>query len=162
MLSYTQSSTLATYHIAKRVFSIIDGVQFSFLREINVIEFVALKEFLFALIASRRDMAILGALHHISCGLGPKQLSSMIGVAGAVAELGRAISLRHWRPRRACQLRSPDALASTDAMSRCAIGLVHCYKRLPHENADSGSVRGFQRMVQAALLKVASMAFPNW
>ena len=53
----------------------------------------AIEVFRLAPLCARRDMAMLGALHKISLGTAPKQLSEMFPVFGAPRDIS------HWRLR---------------------------------------------------------------
>ena len=59
------------YHATKDVLSRLDHVQNKFLRDVGVDALTALVEFNLALLAVRRDVAILGVIHRTVLGEGP-------------------------------------------------------------------------------------------
>ena len=71
ILSYIESSTPGIYHAATSVLSCVDRVQGRFLREIGLNELQALTDWKLAPLCSRRDMAMLGALHKLNVGRAP-------------------------------------------------------------------------------------------
>ena len=72
ILSYVESSTPGLYHAAPSVLDRVNRVQRRFLREVGVSELSALQDFRLAPLESRRDMAMLGALHKVVLGLPPR------------------------------------------------------------------------------------------
>ena len=76
VLSYVESSTPAIYHASPSVLEPVDRVQRRLLRELGMSEVEALLNFRLAPLPSRRDMAMLGALHKVTLGLAPPQLAA--------------------------------------------------------------------------------------
>ena len=83
VLSYVESGTPALYHAAPSVLNRIDMVQRRFLRELGVSEVAALNDYRLAPLESRRDMAMLGALHKVTLGLAPAQLMALFPAKAA-------------------------------------------------------------------------------
>ena len=77
ILSYVESGTPALYHAAPSVLNRIDRVQRRFLRELGFSEEAALNEYRLAHLESRRDMAMLGALHKVTLGIALAQLMAL-------------------------------------------------------------------------------------
>ena len=98
-LSYVESGTPALYHAAPSVLNRIDMVQRRFLRELGVSEVAALNDYRLAPLESRRDMAMLGALHKVTLGLAPAQLMALFPAKAAppVGTNAHRQRLRHWR-----------------------------------------------------------------
>ncbi len=151
ILSYIESSTPGLYHAAPSVLERMDRVQRRLLRELDIDERAALRDYRLAPLPARRDMAMLGVLHKVSLGIAPAQLAALFPLRGSVVEHRYAHRMRHWRPLHSRQLLSHAEHDSTETMRRSMFGLVHCYNLLPQGVVDSGSVKLFQRKLQAAL-----------
>ena len=85
VLLFLESCTPALYHAAPSVLDRIDRVQRRFLREMGFTEVEALELYRLAPLQCRRDMAMLGALHKITIGIAPNQLSTRFTILGTVA-----------------------------------------------------------------------------
>ena len=156
VLSYVESSTPAIFHASPSVLEPVDRVQRRLLRELGMSEVEALLNFRLAPLPSRRDMAMLGALHKVTLGLAPPQLAAFFPrAAGRTTSFDRQ-RLRHWRPLHDKQLHSECAIDSTDIMRRSLFGLVHLYNRLPQRTVGQLSIKSFQRSLQEALKVYAS------
>ena len=77
ILSFMESSTPALYHAAPSTLAWIDRVQVRFLKEIDLSEFDALRDYRLAPLKCRRDIAMLGVLHKVNLGTAPPQLSAL-------------------------------------------------------------------------------------
>ena len=156
VLSYVESSTPAIFHASPSVLEPVDRVQRRLLRELGMSEVEALLNFRLAPLPSRRDMAMLGALHKVTLGLAPPQLAAFFPrAAGRTTSFDRQ-RLRHWRLLHDKQLHSECAIDSTDIMRRSLFGLVHLYNRLPQRTVGQLSIKSFQRSLQEALKVYAS------
>ena len=162
ILSYVESSTAALYHAAPSTLERVDRVQWRFLRELSLSETEALCDFRLAPLCSRRDMAMLGALHKLNLGLAPLQLLELFPLRGTTEEPLRRQQLRGWRPLHTKQLETPATFRSSDVMKRSLFGLVHCYNRLPQKVVDTKCVKTFQKALQEALSKLAAAGFDDW
>ena len=74
VLSYLEYHTPAVYHAASSALSPLNNVLSSFLKKVGISEVDALINFELAPLASRRDIAMLGAIHRAVLGEGPLQL----------------------------------------------------------------------------------------
>ena len=122
----------------------------------------AVCDFRLAPLCSRRDMAMLGALHKLNLGQAPTQLAALFPRLGRVVEPPLRQRLRHWRPLHTHQLGTPATPNSSQALKRSLFGLVHCYNALPQTTVDAPSVKLFQRGLQAALSKLAAADQRGW
>ena len=85
-LAFVECITPGLDHAAPSVLNLIDKGQRRFLRELELTEVEALELYRFAPLPSRRDMAVLGALHKITFGFAPPQLAALFPVLGSVSE----------------------------------------------------------------------------
>ena len=90
VLSFVESSTPGLYHAAPTVLDRVDRVQRRLLRELGLDELQALLNFRLAPLPSRRDMAMLGALHKVTLGLAPPQLAAFFPAQGKAGKPLRA------------------------------------------------------------------------
>jgi hypothetical protein len=104
VLSFVESSTPALFHAAPSTLAWIDRVQARFLREVGLSEMEALRYFRLAPLRSRRDMAMLGALHRVNLSLAPSQLEAFFPKLGRVQEPTLSQRLRFWRQLHSKQL----------------------------------------------------------
>ncbi len=161
VLSFIESSTPGLYHAAPSVLERVDRVQRRLLRELDLTEVDALRDYRLAPLSSRRDMGMLGALHKLSLGTAPQQLALLLPRRGLVHEPHRA-RLRHWRPLHGKQLSTPAHFRSSDLMKRSLFGLAHCYNALPQEAVDCKNVKLFQTQLQQSLLRYAECKDGDW
>ena len=162
ILSYIESSTPGIYHAATSVLSCVDRVQGRFLREIGLNELQALTDWKLAPLCSRRDMAMLGALHKLNLGRAPQQLCDLFPLVGAPREISHLPLLRRLRQLHNRQLFTHCKHDSTEVMKGSVFGLVHCYNALPQSVVDLPSVKLFQRSLQQALLSFARSGAEDW
>ncbi len=162
VLSYIESSTPGLYHAAPSVLDRIDRVQRRFLRETGFSEVEALVRYRLAPLPSRRDMAMLGALHKVTLGLASAQLRELFPVQGQVQEPFLRQRLRYWRPLHDKQLRTPASASSTEVMKRSLFGLALCYNLLPQDLVSLTSVKLFQKHLQLGLRKCAESGVEDW
>ena len=162
ILSYIESSTPGIYHAATSVLSCVDRVQGRFLREIGLNELQALTDWKLAPLCSRRDMAMLGALHKLNLGRAPQQLCDLFPLVGAPREISHLPLLRRLRRLHNRQLFTHCKHDSTEVMKGSVFGLVHCYNALPQSVVDLPSVKLFQRSLQQALLSFARSGAEDW
>ena len=156
VLSFVESSTPGLYHAAPTVLDRVDRVQRRLLRELGLDELQALLNFRLAPLPSRRDMAMLGALHKVTLGLAPPQLAAFFPPRVRPANLYERQRLRYLRPLHDKQLHTDCGITATDVMRRSLFGLVHAYNQLPQRVVDQKTVKGFQRCLQDALKAYAS------
>ena len=71
VLSFVGYRTPAVYHAASSTLAPLNAVLASFLKQVGISEMDALISFHLAPLASRRDMAMLGAIHRAVLGEGP-------------------------------------------------------------------------------------------
>ena len=154
VLSYMESSTPGLYHAAPSVLGRVDRVQRRLLRELELSELEALQTHNLAPLASRRDIAMLGALHKVALGTAPAQLALLFPLRGIVAERENRM-LRYWRPLHNKQLATAAKFSSSDIMKRSLFGLCLCYNKLPQQLVDCKTVSLFQKTLQKGLLKYA-------
>ena len=154
VLSYMESSTPGLYHAAPSVLGRVDRVQRRLLRELELSELEALQTHNLAPLASRRDIAMLGALHKVTLGTAPAQLALLFPLRGIVAERENRM-LRYWRPLHNKQLATAAKFSSSDIMKRSLFGLCLCYNKLPQQLVDCKTVSLFQKTLQKGLLKYA-------
>ena len=167
ILSYVESGTPALYHAAPSVLNRIDRVQRRFLRELGFSEEAALNDYRLAPLESRRDMAMLGALHKVTLGIAPAQLMDLFPAkptlpVGTSAHSFDRQRLRHWRAPHDCQLHTEAHFQSSNVLLRSLFGLVFCYNKLPQHVVAAKSVKEFQRHLQYGLMKGANSGMPNW
>ncbi len=162
ILSFIESSTAAVYHAAPSTLERIDRVQWRFLRELGLSEKEALCDFRLAPLCSRRDMAMLGALHKVNLNLAPKQLQELFARVGTREDPPLRQRLRWWRPLHTKQLGTPATNRSSDVMKRFLFGLAHCYNALPQSVVDKATVKDFQKTLQDALAKLAAAEVEGW
>ena len=167
ILSYVESGTPALYHAAPSVLNRIDRVQRRFLREKGFSEEAALNDYRLAPLESRRDMAMLGALHKVTLGIAPAQLMDLFPAkptlpVGMSAHSFDRQRLRHWRAPHDCQLHTEAHFQSSNVLLRSLFGLVFCYNKFPQHVVAAKSVKEFQRHLQYGLMKGANSGMPNW
>ena len=155
ILSYVESSTPGVYHAAVSVLSSVDRIQIKFLREVGLSDVLALSDFNLAPLCSRRDIAMLGALHNLNLGTAPPQMYELFPLTGAPRSLSHLPSLRRLRPLHNRQIFTHCKYNATEVMKKSVFGLVHCYNALPQNVVNMPSVKMFQRHLQLALLKFA-------
>ena len=125
-------------------------------------ELEALELYRLAPLQCRRDMSMLGALHKITLGIAPGQLSALFPILGTVAEPLMARRLRGWKPRHDRQLGTPASFMSSDRMKRSMFGLCRCYNLLPQELVSLPSVKLLQRHLQMGLRRCAQTGSEDW
>ena len=162
ILSFVESSTAALYHAAPSTLERVDRIQRRLLRELGLSEAEALCDFRLAPLCSRRDMAMLGALHKLNLHLAPRQMQELFPLVGTRAEPEQRQRLRGWRPLHNRQLDTPATYRSSDVLKRSVFGLAHCYNALPQSTADKTSVKDFQKALQDALTKLAAARTEDW
>ena len=162
ILSFLESSTPALYHAAPSTLAWIDRVQVRFLKEIDLSEFDALRDFRLAPLKCRRDIAMLGVLHKVNLGTAPPQLAALFPRIGLVDEPPERCRLRFWRRLHNMQLATPVDLSSSDVLRRSVFGLVRCYNKLPQIMVDATTVKLLQRELQLGLLRYAERGADDW
>ena len=162
VLTYIESSIPGLYHAAVSVLDRVDRVQRRFLREMEISEVDALIRFRLAPLPSRRDMAMLGALHKVTLNTAPDQLKALFPARGFVVEPFLRRRLRGWRPLHNKQLHTPASFLSTEVMKRSLFGLARCYNFLPQELVAKHNVKLFQRSLQWGLRRHAESGAHNW
>ena len=160
VLSFLESCTI--YHAAPSVLDRIDKVQRRFLREMGFTEVEALELYRLAPLPCWRDMAMLGALHKITLGIAPNQLSALFPILGTVSEPLMTGRLRGWTPRHNRQLGTPASFMCSDRMKRSLFGFCRCYNLLPQTLVDLGSVKLLQRHLQIGLRNFAQTGIEDW
>ena len=78
LLSFLEYQTPAIYHCRRDFLENLDRAQEKFLGKAGVTEAEALINFNLALLAARRDMAMLGLLHRTVVGKGPPHFKEHI------------------------------------------------------------------------------------
>ena len=162
ILSYIESKTSGLYHAAPSVLDRIDRVQRRFLRELGFSEIQALELFRLAPLPCRRDMAMLGALHKITLGLAPSQLSDLFPILGTVREPFLTRNLRGWMLLHNRQLGTPATSMSSGIMNRSLFGICRCYNLLSQAMINLGSVKLFHRHLQIGLRAYALTGVEDW
>ena len=162
VLPFMESGTPALYHAAPSVLDRIDKVQRRFLREMGFTEVEALELYRLAPLPCRRDVAMLGALHKITLGIAPNQLSALFPILGTVSEPLMAGRLRGWTPRHNRQLGTPASFMCSDRMKRSLLGFCPCYNLLPQTLVDLGSVKLLQRHLHIGLRQFAQTGTEDW
>ena len=162
ILSFLESSTPALYHAAPSALAWIDRVQVRFLKEIDLSEFDALRDFRLAPLKCRRDIAMLGVLHKVNLGTAPPQLSALFPKIGLVDEPPEKCRLRFWRQLHNMQFAIHVDLSSSDVLRRSVFGLVRCYNKLPQIMVDAKTVKVLQRELQLGLLRYAERGADDW
>ena len=162
ILSFIESSTAALCHAAPSTLERIDRVQWRFLRELGLSEKEALCDFRLAPLCSRRDMAMLGALHKLNLGMAPEQMQELLPLVGSRVEPLWKHRLRWWRPLHNKQLQTPATYRSSDVMKRSVFGLANLYNALPQFVVEKTSVKAFQKTLQDALSKLAAANTEEW
>ena len=162
ILSYIESSTPGIYHAAASVLSCVDRVQGRFLREVGLCEVQALSDYKLAPLCSRRDIAMLGALHKLNLGTAPPQMFELFPPAGPPRAISQFPALRRLRQFHNKQIFTHSKYNSTEVMKNSVFGLVHCYNALPQWVVDIPSVKVFQRHLQRALLHFAHTGADDW
>ncbi len=152
VLSFIESSTPGLYHAAPSALERVDRVQRRLLRELDLTDLEALRDYKLAPLSSRRDMAMLGALHKLSLGTAPPQLALLLPARGVVHEPAQRQRLRFWRPLHDKQLSTPCGFRSSDLMKRSLFGLALSYNTLPQAAVDCRTVKLFQKKLQLSLL----------
>ena len=122
------------------------------LRELDLTDLEALRDYKLAPLSSRRDMAMLGALHKLCLGTAPPQLALLLPARGVVHEPAQRQRLRFWRPLHDKQLSTPCGFRSSDLMKRSLFGLALSYNTLPQAAVDCRTVKLFQKKLQLSLL----------
>ena len=72
ILPYLEHATAALYHATDTALRKVDRVQDSFLRAAGLTKEEALLQYRLAPLSTRRDIAMLGLIHHTVLGQGPK------------------------------------------------------------------------------------------
>lgn len=154
VLQFIINSTPAIYYTSNTTLSTVDRVQSRLLRELALTEVRALEDLKLAPLASRRNIAMLGATYCIRI-VGANAISRKNYDVSSFTETAADGRLRKWRPRHTHQLSNPTTFASTTVMQRSIFGLVYCYNRLPQAIVDVPSIKSQERSLQAALVKTA-------
>ena len=158
ILPFMESSTPALYHAAPSTLAWIDRVQVRFLKEIDLSEFDALRDFRLAPLKCRRDIAMLGVLHKVNLGTAPPQLAALFPRIGLVDELPEKCRLRLWRQLHNMQLATPVDLAASDFLRRSVFGLMRFYNKLPQIMVNAKTVKLLQRELQLGFLRYAELS----
>ena len=133
-----------------------------FLKEIDLSEFDALRDFRLAPLKCRRDTAMLGVLHKVNLGTAPPQLAALFHRIGLLEEPPEIRKLRFWRQLNNKQLATPVDPASSEVLRRSVFGLMRCYNKLPQIMVDATTIKLLQRELQLGLLRYAERGADDW
>ena len=158
VLPYAEGSTPAIYHAHPTTLAILDRVQTRFLEECGLTPETALVDFRLAPLSARRDMAMLGLLHRVQLGVAPQPLADLFPRArSTMYSFVATASPTHDRQFQCDIGPRPSAI-----MSRSLFGLVRVYNNLPAHVVHSGTVKLFQRRLQASMCSAAAHCHRHW
>ena len=97
ILSYIEYRTAGIFHASDSVLAPLNNVLKNLLRDINMSELDALVHFHLAPLNTRRDIAVLGAVHRAVLGRGPEELKDFFTVSSSgPTRIGlRSVARRH-------------------------------------------------------------------
>ena len=78
VLGYVEYRTAAVYRATDTVLAPLNRLQENFLRQLGITPLEALMEFNLALLATRRDVAMLGLVHRAALRQGPPQFLGVL------------------------------------------------------------------------------------
>ena len=155
VMAYVESRTVGLHHACPTTLLCVDRVQRRFLREIGITEQQALADWNLAPLPSRRAIAMLGLLYRVALRKAPAPLCALFSFQEQVRP-GHTTT-RGFVRRHRFQLREAAALGGhTEVFRRSFFGLATVWNMVPEEVVLSGSVSGFQKLLQNALRRRAS------
>ena len=159
ILPVIESQTSAIYHATSTRLTALDSLYHSFIHAIGIDARTATLDFNFALLNTRRDIALLGLLHKIELGFAHSSLRSLFPRADSVERknITRLCFNRHSR-----QLHDECDGTHTEVMSRSIFGLVRIYNLLPESVASSKSVSRFQHLLTGAVKSQCQSNVLDW
>ena len=156
ILGYIEYRTPAVYHANATTLTQIDKLFEKFLRGIGLTKIEALRDYNLAPLNSRRDIAMLGAIHRAVLGQGPEQLRKYFILVEGRHPTGRNSLRRHGK--QIATFRSGTFLETT---THSILGLVDIYNLLPPAMVDTDNVHTFQAKLQA-LMKAQTATNGEW
>ena len=142
ILPFLESGTTAFYHAAPSILNLLDDIQLQFLESISVSKEDALLTHNLAPLRVRRDIMMLGILHRIVLGIGPRPFHDLIKMSNSTL-LHHGFRLD--RPLHNKQLQDCVTCNSLVILKRSLFGLVTVYNRLDQNVVDSRSVEIFPK-----------------
>ena len=136
VLNYIEYRTAAISHAARSALRPLGAVLSDFLKQINMTELDALRNFNLAPLQVRRGIAMLGMIHRSQGLKAIPQLKAILKVDANAWHLH-------------------ESMADTEVTRRSAFGLVPVYRALPAEIRSITQVSAFQARIQRAVLKCA-------
>ena len=157
VLSFIEYRTPAVYHAVKTLLQRVDRIQERFLEDAGISMVEALFAFNLAPLQTRRDMALLGAIHRSALGKGPPHLVKHFPKAPPPVYMTRANQRRHH-----LYLDDPRDGRHTELLIRSAFGLVAVYNKLPVSVVLAQSVATFQGHLQDLIKGRAEAGCADW
>ena len=155
ILSFIEYRTPGVYHASPSVLLPIDKMLQRFLRQMNIGSLDALLHFNLAPLATRRDIAMLGAIHRSVLGYGPLQLQQFFVLSEAETRFTR---YRHRRNLHdVC-----DRSNCPTYLKRSVLGLIAIYNVLPEYVVLAPTVKRFQHCLQDIVKYLAVTGYPQW
>ena len=155
-LSYLEYRSPAVYHAASSTLLPLNNVLSSFLKKVGICEVDALIHFKLAPLASRRDVAMLGAIHRAVLGEGPPQLRAFFTLDSS--NLRRSSLYNPHGKQLECNFGSKPLYT----LSRSILGLRRMSNTLSARIFSCKNVRSLQSALQQLLFSQAVLKVPNW
>ena len=149
----------AVYRATTGVLEELDRVQDRFLKAVDLNPANALLRFNLAPLQTRRDMAMLGAIHRTVLGEGPPHFQRWFV---RVPRKDHGHNTRAQEKLHSKQLFDFLEQRDTELLRRSVLGLVRVYNRLPQEAVDKPSVKAFQRWLQDFVRGKAALKKRDW
>ena len=134
-------------------------MQNDFLSELGLSASEALHQYNLALLCSKRDISLLGLLHHVTLKVTPIQLSNFLR-PNIATNFARGWAIQFDRHNQ--QFHDPLASPVPKIVERSIFKLVHPYNVLPQHVVDSKSLSSFQSKLQGTLKEFALQDIPEW
>ncbi len=153
ILTFIESRTEGIHHAAPSVLQCVDRVRRRFLREMRISEFDALMCWKLAPLQCRRAIAMLGLLYKVATGKAPPPLQDLFT---RVDKAPNTSCTRTAIRRHKLQFSEFGSIGGhTETFRRSCFGLVTVWNMLPPSAVHCGSIKLFQRKLQAAVVSRA-------
>ena len=161
ILPYLEFATPAVYHATATALDRMNKLQTNFLKELGLTPLKALQKYKLAPLSTRRDIALLGVLHRIVLGEGPPQFARWFYPAQLPAH-SYETRLQEAKRKHGKQLHDYLDENQTALLRRSPLGLPRVYNELEPKTVACKTVRGFQKALQAQVLKEAEGGNEEW
>ena len=161
ILPYLEFATPAVYHATATTLAKMDKLQITFLKELGLTPLEALKKYTLAPLCTRRDIALLGAVHRTVLGQGPPQFRRWFFQVAAERH-SYCTRAQEKRVKHGRQLHDYLDEDQTALLRRSPLGLPRVYNSLAPETVSRKSVKTFQTALRKTVLREALAGNPEW